>query len=89
MPIPGSPANLAIERLLSIVYLTEELQRGEYLSQADSDSSDTAVWEGSNALRLLPEKTGGDTVPRLLSGTSPETASVLPISGTDDECGDR
>ena len=63
---------------LSIVYLTEELVE-EGSTQAKlipivAYPETAVVWEGSNALRLLPEN--GDTVPRLLSGTSPEMTSA-------------
>jgi signal transduction histidine kinase len=63
---------------LSIVYLTEELvEEGSAqtkLIPIVAYPETSVVWEGTNALKLLPEETGGKTMPRLLSG-SPEMAS--------------
>ncbi len=87
----------ALGAALSVVYLTEELVEGgtagAKLIPIVAYPETAVVWEGSNALTLLPEETGGDTQHLLLSGTSPETASAavpstLPESltnaGTDD-----
>jgi len=64
---------------LSVVYLTEELVEGATeqtkLIPLVAYPEKAAVWEGSNALALLPEKTGNN-LPRLLSATSPESGST-------------
>lgn len=65
---------------LSIVYLTEELVEGGItptkLIPVVAYPETAVVWEGLNALTLLPEAPSGDNQPLLLSGTSPETASA-------------
>ena len=69
---------------LSVVYLTEELVEGGTpqvkLIPVVVYPETAVVWEGSNALALLPEKTGGDTQRLLLSGASPETAAAVVAS---------
>lgn len=84
--------NQGLGAALSVVYLTEELVEGRTagakLIPIVAYPETAVVWEGSNALTLLPEETGGDTQHLLLSGTSLETASarvpsMLPESLTD------
>ena len=66
---------------LSVVYLTEELVEGGNtqvkLIPVVVYPETAVVWEGSNALALLPEETGGDTKRLLLSGKSPETTEAV------------
>ena len=66
---------------LSVVYLTEELVEGGNtqvkLIPVVVYPETAVVWEGWNALALLPEETGGDTKRLLLSGKSPETKEAV------------
>lgn len=70
---------------LSIVYLTERLvEEGtaqDKLIPVVAYPETAIVWEGSDALSLLPAEMGNNSVPRLLSEPTPETASVtVPVS---------